>query len=88
MNSYIISYDLIAPNKDYSSLTSAIKDYGTYAHIVESVWIVKSSSSSSEIRDNLKSYMDSDDKLFVAKLACEAAWTNVLCRDKWLKDNL
>ena len=50
--------------------------------------LYESSSSSSEIRDNLKSYVDADDKLFVARLTGEAAWRNVLCTDKWLKDNL
>ncbi len=87
MSSFVISYDLVA-DKDYSKLYEAIRNYGTFAHILESVWIVKSSSSSSEIRDNLKSYVDADDKLFVARLTGEAAWRNVLCTDKWLKDNL
>lgn len=76
MNSFLISYDLIS-NKDYSSLYKAIRDYGSFAHVLESVWIVKSSTSSSDIRNNLKSYIDSDDKLFVAKLSGESAWTNL-----------
>lgn len=88
MNSYIISYDLMTPGKDYSYLISAIKEYGTYAHILESVWVVKSSNNSSSIRDNLSQHMDSNDKLFVARLTGEAAWKNVICTDKWLKDNL
>lgn len=36
MDSYLISYDLMAPNKDYSKLISAIKEYGTYAKVLES----------------------------------------------------
>ena len=88
MNSYIVSYDLIAPNKDYSSLISAIKDYGTFAKILESCWIIKSSTSSVDIRNNLKSYMDNNDRLFVAKLSSEAAWSNSLCTNDWLKKNI
>lgn len=88
MSSFIISYDLIA-DKDYSKLYEAIENYGSFAHILESVWIVKSSSSSSEIRDNLKHYIDSDDKLFVAKLTSEAAWRNLSKEDSdWIKSNL
>lgn len=82
MASFIVSYDLIA-NKNYDELYEAIRNYKTYAHVLESVWIIKSSTSSSDIRDNLKSYMDSDDKLFVAKLNGESAWRNL---DKEISD--
>ena len=40
MNSYIVSYDLMAPHKDYSGLISAIKSYGTYAKVLESCWLI------------------------------------------------
>lgn len=87
MSSFLISYDLIS-TKNYDSLHEAIKKYGTYAHVLESLWIVKSMSSSSEIRDNLKSYIDSDDKLFVAKLTGESAWQNLSKEiSDWIKNN-
>lgn len=87
MSSFIVNYDLIS-NRDYSKLYEAIENYGSYAHVLESVWIVNSSSSSSDIRDNLKSYIDSDDRLFVAKLTGESAWRN-LSKDvsDWIKNN-
>lgn len=87
MSSFIISYDLIS-NKDYNALYDAIKAYGTYAHILESVWIIRSSGSSVSIRDNLVSYIDSDDKLFVAKLDGQSAWRNLSNEiSNWLKSN-
>lgn len=87
MHSYIISYDLIA-DKDYSSLYKAIKNYGTYAHVLESVWIVNSSTSSVDIRDNLKSFLDADDKIFVAKLTGQSAWINLNKEvADWIKNN-
>lgn len=87
MSSFIISYDLIS-DKDYSSLYSAIRDYRSFAHVLESVWIIKSSTSSAEIRDNLKSYIDSDDKLFVAKLTGESAWKNLSKEvSDWIQNN-
>ena len=87
MSSFIISYDLIS-DKDYASLYEAIRNYGSYAHILESVWIIKSSSSSTNIRDNLKNYLDSDDKLFVAKLNGESAWRNLSTEvSNWIKEN-
>lgn len=87
MSSFLISYDLIS-DKDYSKLYEAIRNYGSFAHVLESVWIIKSSASSSEIRDNLKSYLDSDDKLFVARLTGESAWKNLSKEvSDWIKDN-
>lgn len=87
MGSYIISYDLIS-NKNYEDLFKAIKNYGTYAHVLESVWIVKSSNNSTQIRDNLMNFLDSDDKLFVAKLTGESAWRNLSKEiSDWIKNN-
>lgn len=89
MNSYLISYDLMNPGKDYSDLYERIKSYQAWAHVLESVWVVKSSSSAVQIRDNLMQVMDSNDKLFVAKLSGEAAWYNLSeSISKWLKENL
>ena len=87
MSSFIISYDLIS-DKDYSKLYEAIRNYGYFAHVLESVWIVNSSDSSTTIRDTLSSYMDSDDKLFVAQLSGESAWRNLSAKvSDWIKSN-
>lgn len=87
MSSFLVTYDLIS-NKDYSKLYEAIRNYGSYAHVLESVWIIKSSTSSSDIRDNLISYIDNDDKLFVAKLTGQSAWKN-LSKEvaDWIRNN-
>lgn len=86
MASFIVSYDLIK-NKDYPELFEAIKRYNCL-HVLESVWIVNSSSSSKAIRDNLKTCMDSNDKLFVAELTGQSAWRNLSKEDSdWIKNN-
>lgn len=84
---YIVCYDL-RKSRDYDSLYTAIKSYDTWAHILESTWGIVSSRSAQEIRDHLLAHMDSDDGLFVVRSGAEAAWFNVLCTNKWLKDNL
>lgn len=88
MNSLIITYDLRAPGRNYDKLYEAIKAYGTWAHITESTWFIKTSSTCSEVRDNLLTHMDSNDRLFVGKLSGAAAWQNVLCSNDFLKQNL
>ncbi|GIN39023.1 CRISPR-associated protein Cas2 [Heyndrickxia oleronia] len=89
MSSYLISYDLIGPNRDYNAVIDKIKSYGTWACPLESVWIIKTDDSAVTVRDNIASVMDSNDKLIVTKLSGEAAWRNLSTGvSKWLKENL
>jgi hypothetical protein len=84
----IITYDLCKQGKDYDSLISAIKKYPLWCKVTESCWVVSSPDTCATIRDNLKSYMDNDDRLFVAALTGETAWSNVQCKDDALKNIL
>lgn len=89
MPCYIISYDLRKPGRNYESLYEAIKSYGTWAHILESLWAIVSNKTAVQVRDHLLQYMDSDDGLFVVKSGAEAAWHNVIYKDNtWYQNNL
>lgn len=77
MNTYMITYDLNTPGKDYSSLISRIKSY-SYSKICESAWIVKSNGDTLQVRDDIASVLDKNDRLFVAKLTGQAAWSNCI----------
>lgn len=74
MNTYIITYDLSDPGQDYNALIERIEGYGTWAKIQQSVWLIVTSDTATEIRDYLKQYLDENDKLFVAKVSAPAAW--------------
>jgi hypothetical protein len=87
MACYIVNYDL-RKVKDYDSLITAIKGYGTWAKVLKSCWAIVTQNSAEQIRDYLLSYMDSDDGIFVVKSGVEAAWSNVECSSDWLKKNL
>ena len=87
--SYFISYDLNDPGQNYNDLIEAIKKYGTYCKINKSDWIICTDDKSTTIRDNLKQYLDSNDRLFVGKLSGEAAWSGYQkSTNDWLKKNL
>ncbi|MCX8075171.1 MAG: CRISPR-associated protein Cas2 [Clostridia bacterium] len=89
MSCKLITYDLIAPNKDYSKLITAIKSYSFYAKITESCWIIKSDISCVDIVNNLKTFIDSNDKLIALELKGQAAWINIDTKvSEWLKSNL
>lgn len=88
MATYIVTYDLRAPNRNYEALYEAIKKYRGWAHINESVWAVVSEQSAVHVRDSLMRFMDQNDSIFVVKSGTEAAWRGVLCKNEWLKENL
>ncbi|MCA3761421.1 MAG: SinR family protein [Cutibacterium sp.] len=89
MPTYVIGYDLNTPGQDYGELFEAIKSYGLWWHHLDSTWIIRTERSAVEVRDHLKRFIDKNDKLLVAKLTSEAAWTGINQKgSKWLKDYL
>lgn len=90
MNFYLISYDLIQ-DKNYKGLIDAIKSIANgYCTPLKSVWLIGNSGTSSEVRNYLSGYIDSDDKLLVVKLSDEAAWTTSIGNDnaQWILNHL
>ena len=85
---YIIIYDLCEPDRDYESLKQAIKEYTRWGKISQSAWAVVPSQDCVQIRDNLKKFIDNNDKLMVIQSGKNAAWTIANASDKWLKENL
>lgn len=88
MSSKIIEYDLRAPGRDYDALYEIIKGYEAWAHVTESTWYVKTDSTCEQVRDKLLTVMDTNDRLFVGELTGTAAWHNVICDNKFLKEYL
>jgi len=86
MSIYCVSYDLIK-EKDYSELIEKLKSYGAYAHAQGSLWFIKSPKNASELRDELKSFIDEDDKLIVIRVTLPWASSNLSKEvSDWLKE--
>ncbi|CAN5887929.1 hypothetical protein BH11VER1_BH11VER1_06650 [soil metagenome] len=91
MKSTLISYDLIAPNRDYSRLIEAIKSLSpqNWAKPLESLWLVPTTLTCAQVRDRLTPVMDANDKLFVTQAGPDWAGRNLADEvAKWLKRNL
>ena len=89
MKSYIVTYDLMKSGQNYECLTKKLKAYGTYCHLQQSVWLLRTDQSASQVRDNLATCLDSNDKLFVAKLSGEAAWIGYPeTYSNWIKEKV
>ncbi|PKM24022.1 MAG: hypothetical protein CVV09_16470 [Gammaproteobacteria bacterium HGW-Gammaproteobacteria-13] len=86
MKLYQITYDL-RKQRDYQSLYEEIKAYGTWCHALESTWVIATSQSAAQVRDNLQTVMDADDRLLVTRLQGDAAWRGLTDeKTKWLQN--
>ncbi len=65
---YIIAYDLKKPDRNYDELTKGIQSFGTWWHQTGSVWLIVTSKSTTEVRDYLRQFIDTNDQLFVGRL--------------------
>eukprot|EP01133_Synstelium_polycarpum_P023115 gene23115-27715_t len=65
MATKLIAYDLNSPGQKYDDLIAAIKDLGAWWHHLDSTWLVKTTLSTSALRDSLKKHIDSGDELLV-----------------------
>lgn len=90
MASYLITYDLSAPGRNYDDLISYIKGLNGYSHVCESSWVVPEGiHTAASIRDGARPFLDSNDKLFVFKLSGEGAWRGASASTSdWLKKYL
>lgn len=86
--SKIVSYDLCNTGKDYAKLYELLKSYPHWAKITESTWFISTDKSCVEVRDEINSVTDKDDRIFVAELTGVAAWRNVICKSDYLKEHL
>jgi hypothetical protein len=70
---YVISYDLKQPGRNYEPLWQALRNANA-VRALESLWLVEVNQTASQLREALSSFMDSNDRVFVAEITISAAW--------------
>lgn len=80
MSVFLVSYDLRAPGRDYSRLYTRLSGWRA-VKALESDWLIDAETTAYAIRDDLMSYVDANDRLLVAKLEGQSAWTSALHPD-------
>lgn len=80
----LVTYDLMAPGKDYKPVHEYLRKY-TYCKGLESVWLLDTTNSTESIRDNLKKLVDNNDKVFVTQIARSWASLSYSC-GAWLNE--
>lgn len=93
MNSFIVTYDLRKSNsddrsEDYEKLYKKLESFYSFARITVSSWIVQGNFNAVSIRDKIKSVLKTDDRLFVAVLTGETAWSNSIDSAQKVKNTL
>ena len=69
MKLFAINYTLPLPGQDYAKIRDGIYWVSfEYAHISDSMWLIKSQSDVVSIRNALKAFVDGNDFLFVAEV--------------------
>ena len=76
---YLISYDLLNKKTfgDYETLISELRKLGAKEALF-SQWLLRSSVSSSQIRDFLKKFIHSDDRVLVTEISTNWAGRNLI----------
>ena len=75
----LIAYDVHpASGPRYQDLAEAIQSLGAWWHHLETVWLVRSSKTPAEIRDQLQLHMGAEDQLLVIDVGgANAEWAGV-----------
>ena len=81
---YLVSYDLRNPGRNYAPLWARLVDWKAQ-RALESLWLMDTAASAVTIRDDLKQYIDLNDRILITKLAGETAWTTLQAgASEWL----
>ena len=74
---YIVSYDLSNSGQRYDELISKIKESPAWARLGGSAYLVESDKSATDLRNNYKSCLDENDKIYVGRVSAPAAWSGM-----------
>ena len=89
MPTYVVSYDLQAPGKDYAALIDYLKSLDNWWHHLGSTWVIVTSLTAVQLRDGIGRHVDQNDKVLVVQSASIGAWRGFSDRgSKWLKEHL
>ena len=88
MKTLIVSYDLHRPEQNYDKLLQKIRAYGSWAKLGGSAYLIITSQTVTQVRDNLGSVLDSNDSLFVGTCPVPSGWKGLSEEvSKWILEN-
>ena len=92
MNTFLISYDLGLPETydDYVVLKKYIRSYSRWAKPLQSVWLIKTGKTVTDVRNEIKKLVDPNDKILVIDITQKSWGTFNVSKEvtDWMRDNL
>jgi hypothetical protein len=68
MKAYCVSYDLKAPNRDYTRLYGELKKSRHWWHYLESTWLIVTDESPAELWERYAPHIDQNDRLLIIEV--------------------
>lgn len=87
MAKVIVTYDLCSPGRNYQPLYNAIARYPLQAKVSESCWLIAGHGAVAVYND-LRQYLDTNDRIFVAELSGAAGWDATISPDEKVRSVL
>lgn len=74
MAAILVTYDLNKLGQDYAALDEVLDSYPTHWRFQRSAWIIDTDETEFDVASKLAALMDSNDVLFVTRVAETASW--------------
>ena len=90
MKTYFITYTLDNNQSSYSDLSNRLKRYPNWCKLFARAWIIKTSLSSTRVRDQLMEAIDGNGQIVVINITDSAWATYRISEDMldWMKENI
>jgi hypothetical protein len=86
MRKILVSYDLMAPGKNYQPVYDYLESYTSWIKPLRSVYLLQTAKSVRAIRDDLKRLVDGNDKILAVDITYSGwATYNLPKASKWLR---
>jgi hypothetical protein len=89
MNTIQVNYDLKQPGRNYAAVEKYIKSHDSWAHALESLWLIRTNKGVAQVRDEMREHVDRNDRVLVFNVTGDAwgsNWTGEV--PDWLKSHM
>lgn len=86
--SFIVTY-FVSEHFNYDSVFPTIHStFHQWGRVAENTWIIKTTMTPLQIHNIIRPLLPNSARLFISKVQKNAAWSNLMCKDEWLQNNL
>ncbi|MGC3932835.1 hypothetical protein [Pseudomonas atacamensis] len=87
MAAYMVSYE-VQDQAVVNEIVAVIKAAGDAMQVLSNFWMVSTSLTAKQLREQMLEYITPEDRLAVIKCGTGAAWKNIRGDNKWMVEHL